>query len=846
MRRRQTCLTTGSCLRTMGGVTDLNRFMNMQTFRALSLALACLMTACSFGKGSTPEATPNKDNIIFVTATPHDVQAQAAPTTLPTAAPPTPEPVSTIEPSLLLQLGDQFMRDGYLEDAAGIYRTLLNYGEAVGAEFRALAAFRLGKVALRDGYFQQALDAFNLLIREFPASVHSPQSYLMRGDAHMGVSNWTMAITDFEGYLAARPGLIDSYVYERIADARIALGQTDLALQNYEKAIAAKRSKVPLLILREKLAGIYISLSRATDAVAQYDAILSVARNVPYRANISYSAAQALLDANLTDAGWDRMRSVFESYAGTPASYDALKILEATGIQYDGLTRGKSAFYAGDYQTAIDAFNAFTTSQQLEAVPAELHLLLGRAYRQIGNADAAMIAFQTIIDQYPQDPLFGDALLERGRTRFLAGDIPAAIEIYLSVADNYDYLGDAAGEALWRAGYLYGTNGDTSLSRQIFTRLADSYPSHELTTNGLFIAASAAVRDEAWSIAENLYGRIASLTEGEDQAAAYLWVGRLAAMRGKQQAANEAFELAVAAAPDSYFAARAGDFRIGRQPFDPPSSYNFSFDINAEVQQAEAWLRQVFALEEEGHLWRMSEELNRDPRLVRGRELFAVGAFDEASTEFEDLAGALRESGDALGSYRLAIHLRGLGAFRESIIAAADVIIASKTGTLGAPRFLARLRFPDYYADLVRREGETRDIDPLLMLSLIRQESLFDTYATAAAGEKGLMQVIPSTAKYIAERLDWRDYQHSDLFRPYAGIAFGAFYIDEQLDLFDQNAVVALAAYNAGPGRAYQWNELSGGDPDLFMTTITIDSTRKYVQFIYRNYNIYRELYGAE
>ena len=61
------------------------------------------------------------------------------------------------------------------------------------------------------------------------------------------------------------------------------------------------------------------------------------------------------------------------------------------------------------------------------------------------------------------------------------------------------------------------------------------------------------------------------------------------------------------------------------------------------------------------------------------------------------------------------------------------------------------------------------------------------------------MQVIPSTGQYIAEQLNWPDYQHSDLFRPYAGVAFGAFYIDEQLELFDQNTIAALAAYNAGP-----------------------------------------------
>ncbi len=56
----------------------------------------------------------------------------------------------------------------------------------------------------------------------------------------------------------------------------------------------------------------------------------------------------------------------------------------------------------------------------------------------------------------------------------------------------------------------------------------------------------------------------------------------------------------------------------------------------------------------------------------------------------------------------------------------------------------------------------------------------------------------------------------------------------------------ALAGYNAGPGRAINWLELSGGDPDLFMATITIDSTRLYIQRIYGYYTIYRTLYGVD
>ena len=818
----------------------------MLGFRFLLLTFCLLACACNVRDAESRLPTPDENNIIYVTATPLPATALAEPTDVPTEVPPIVPPTPVIDALQLLDLGEQFIRNGYLEDAAGIYRTLLNYGDAIAPQQRALSAFRFGQVALRAGYFQQAFDAFGLYISEFPRETQIAQAHFLRGDASFGLSKWQAAVADFKRYLTLRLGLIDSYVYERIADAQIALGQTDMALANYELAINAKRSKVPLLILREKLAQIYINLDRITDAVAQYDAILAVARNAPYRANVSFTAARTALNGGEIEAGVERLKAVFENYPGTATAWQALQELSGRGVEYNGFQLGKAAFIAGDYQAAIDGFNQYTTSQQLSAIPAELYLTLGRAYRQIGNSNAATVAFQTVIDAYPRDPLFGAALLERGRTRFLAGDSPAAIQIYLSIAENYSQLGEAAGEALWRAGYLYGTNGETTLSRQTFMRLADAYPDHELTTNGLFIAASAAVRDEVWTIAENLYARIASLTVGGDQAAAYLWLGRLALKRDDTGSANEAFALVIAAAADSYFAARAGDFRIGRQPFLPPASYQFDFDEAAELQVAEGWLRQTFAIDETGDLWRLSDAQNNDPRMIRGRELFTVSAFDEAAIEFEELVDDARDQGDVLGSYRLAVYLRGLGVYRESIIAAADVIIASNQGTLAAPPFVARMRFPAYYIDVIRPAAREREIDPLLMLSLIRQESLFNTFATAGAGEKGLMQVIPSTAQYIAEQLDWQDYQHSDLFRPYAGVAFGSYYIDEQLELFDQNAIAALAAYNAGPGRAYDWNALSGGDPDLFMTTITIDSTRHYVQFIYRNYNIYRELYGLD
>ncbi|MBL8155786.1 MAG: transglycosylase SLT domain-containing protein, partial [Anaerolineae bacterium] len=614
------------------------------------------------------------------------------------------------------------------------------------------------------------------------------------------------------------------------------------ALASYQAATDAGRTLVPLLALREKVAQVYVTAGQPEQALAQYEAILQTARNAPYRATIEFRAAQTLLDAGNAEAGLARMLTIFETYPDRPEAYQAMQALVAANREVDNYLRGQVSFTYGDYQDAIDSLTRYTTERVLSAIPAQLHLLLGRAYREIGNPSAAVVAFQTIIDQYPTDPLFGQALLEQGRTKFLSGDIPGAIAHYLQMAETYNYLPEAA-EALWRAGYLYGTNDNPAQSREVFERLAELYPDTEQARSGLFLAASAAYNADDRAGAERLYARLAATVTGDDQAAAYLWVGRLAQMRGDSRTATEAFQLAIEASPDSYFSARAADILQGRDSFARPTSYRFTFDEAADVAAAESWLRQTFSLTQEGALWPLSPALQADARLIRGNELWAVGAYDAAEVEFRDVIEA--HKADGLLSFQLAIFLRGIEAYNPSVLAGANIVRAAGAGTLDVPLYIARLRYPIYYLSVVEDAAARYNVDPLLLFSLIRHESLFDTYATAGAGEKGLTQVVPATGQYIADELQWPDYQHSDLFRPYAGVEFGAFYLAEQLRLFDGNVQVALSAYNAGPGRALNWVELSGGDPDQYMTAITIESTRIYVQRIYGFYSIYRALYGA-
>jgi soluble lytic murein transglycosylase len=106
-----------------------------------------------------------------------------------------------------------------------------------------------------------------------------------------------------------------------------------------------------------------------------------------------------------------------------------------------------------------------------------------------------------------------------------------------------------------------------------------------------------------------------------------------------------------------------------------------------------------------------------------------------------------------------------------------------------------------------------------------------------------LSQVIPDTGAWIAERLQWPEYENEDLYKPYVGLAFGAYYLDQQLDAFEGNVHAALAAYNAGPGNAARWYELAGSDLDQFVDVVDFAETRTYVQRIYAGFDIYRFLY---
>lgn len=160
----------------------------------------------------------------------------------------------------------------------------------------------------------------------------------------------------------------------------------------------------------------------------------------------------------------------------------------------------------------------------------------------------------------------------------------------------------------------------------------------------------------------------------------------------------------------------------------------------------------------------------------------------------------------------------------------------------GLPQEVAKVLYPQSFLPLIRELSG--DVDDLLLLALIREESYFNPKAVSSSNAMGLTQILPSTGKLIAKSFKMKNY---DLFDPYTNIKFGAYYLKHCLNVFDGKLEFAIAAYNAGPGRVKKW--VAQGDTlkiDAWVEKIPVTQTRRYVRKVLRSYFVYQVLYGQK
>ena len=154
--------------------------------------------------------------------------------------------------------------------------------------------------------------------------------------------------------------------------------------------------------------------------------------------------------------------------------------------------------------------------------------------------------------------------------------------------------------------------------------------------------------------------------------------------------------------------------------------------------------------------------------------------------------------------------------------------------------------YPIKYKDIVYKYSEELDIDPLLTMAIIKTESNFKENCISRSGAIGLMQLMETTAKEQAEKLNI-EYYENILYNPEDNVKLGLNYFKTLLDYFNDNYILAFTAYNAGLGNTEKWIEEGIiSDKGMGIENIPFSETNMYVRKIIRNYTIYKELYDKK
>ncbi len=405
---------------------------------------------------------------------------------------------------------------------------------------------------------------------------------------------------------------------------------------------------------------------------------------------------------------------------------------------------------------------------------------------QLSQTQYAIEYLDTAIKKFPDKA--GEAMLEKAEVLELVQNHKAALQARESVLSKYSAT-EAAAELRW----------DLALKR-----------------------ANAGNLEEAWRWAQELATKN---PESELAPEAAYRVGRWAEQLGRSQDAKSAYEYVLSRYPESYFAWRSavklgwnvGDFTSVRrlQPQLQQLVTRPPLPVGSEL------LKELYLLGQNRDTWKLWQVEFENPMEPSMAEQFTDGLVRQGVGDYLDgifMVGNLRQR-DAASDRTQYQTLRQQAAYWQAL-------------------------YPFPYFDAIAAWSKQRQLNPFLVIALIRQESRFMPSIKSPVGATGLMQVMPETGSWIAKQINLKSYQ---LDNPQDNIKLGTWYLNFTHDQYNSNSLLAVASYNAGPGNVSDWiNRFGFKDPDEFVDRIPFNETKGYVKSVFGNYWNYLRLYDPE
>lgn len=401
---------------------------------------------------------------------------------------------------------------------------------------------------------------------------------------------------------------------------------------------------------------------------------------------------------------------------------------------------------------------------------------------QSRNRDVALAAVDRIERDFPRSPEAPAALMLRAQILEAMprpGDVEAA---YSRLAARYPDTEEGA-TALWRLGWAAWFRGQHQQAVQRWSRL--------LTARG-----GDRYRDMAG-----------------------YWIGRAHAEGREASAAERQFSGLVATAPRSYYGTLAaarlgrGGTMPGRDGARPP------LPLPADPL----------------------ETLRQELRYVKAEALRSVGLGDMADGEMEDLVR--RAAGERARLYAVSSAYAQEARYHLALrILRRDFLTLARSGHPALPRAFWEMFYPIGWRDELASAAARASLDPLFVAAVVREESSFDPRARSRTGARGLMQLMPETARPLA-RARGRSVEDGALDEPAINLEMGSAYMSGLVKEF-VDLRVAVAAYNAGPRRVREWWAVRRSDDvEVWVEQIPFNETRGFVKRVMLSWEEYRRVY---
>ena len=455
---------------------------------------------------------------------------------------------------------------------------------------------------------------------------------------------------------------------------------------------------------------------------------------------------------------------------------------------------------------------------------AQLHWFNGEAKQASTLFDAVGSNCST-----PED-LVARALFQSGRRLQDQHELTAAIQQFESLERRFPQH-RLADDARLRLANAYLELGSEAKFVELVLRMPDDYPSGDQVPEGLFQLALHRMTKGDWPGTESLLttiGKLPRIEQRDDAEQAERQIYFLARARleiGQVDAALRLLEQLVRERPFSYYMLLAYAQLMQRVPERAAQARDAGLAATASSPFVLAYQPQLDT-----------------PGFARAMELLALGESEKASRELK-----------ALGlSKELELQLLWIKATYEAAggeLKATQKIVRERLREWtrywpgGAWEAAWKIAYPQPYYDLVKRETQRTEVPIPLAYAIMREESLFDQEAVSAADAHGLMQLIVPTAKTAAKELGIAASART-LQQPAVNIALGCQVLKRLLERFSKQPLLAIPAYNAGPGRPARWiKERPDMDFDIWVESIPFIETRTYFKHVLASRAAYAWLY---